>query len=474
VTLILDIEFLTGLCRAARGPGDTGADWPPQPDRIFSALVAAWAGRGEQTDERDALRWLEAQPVPTVHASGAAERTAPDVFVPPNDARASSAAKTYIQVLPDHRRRQPRRFPIARPDDPQMALSWETDPDAAMLATLDRIARDISFIGHSASFVRCRFRVGEIAGLPEGRPARRRIYPGRLAELERAYAANPVRPIIPAGASVAPPPRPEPTPAADWLVLEALDPAPDIRAAAPLCRALRKALMGGYARAGLGDTIPAAVSGHDPDGRPTTADHVAIVPMSFAGFAHSDGRLMGFAIVPPRGVALLDIPGLREAFAAVAPRCPARERRVLTLQGPRPDRQLRLSPVGSLAARSLDPSPYLESSRRWASVTPMVLDRHLKDGDEAEMRGLVAQACVNVGLPRPDPERILVDKHSAVAAAAPARRRGPPWTRWRMTEALASRPLTHAVIYFDVEVAGPVLLGAGRFTGLGLFRALDR
>ena len=467
MSLILDIEFLTGVCRAARGPGETGPDWPPQPDRVFSALVAAWAGRGEAADERAALEWLEQQPVPAVHAGEATERGAPDVFVPPNDARASTATAAYLQVLPERRRRQPRRFPVARPDEAHMALAWADEPNSETLATLDSIARDVSHLGHSASLTRCRFRLGATDGLPAPRLARRRVYPGRLAELERAHAANPARPMIQPGASVAPPAAPEAVPAGDWLVLEALDPAPDVRASALLCRALRRALMAGYDRAGLGAAIPAAVSGHDPDGRPTAQDHIAVAPMCFAGFPHADGRLMGLALIPPRGAALLDVPGLREAFAAVAPWDAALERRVLMLDGA-------LSPAGAARARSLEPERYRAPARVWASATPMVLDRHLKRGNEDEMRALVAAACVNAGLPRPDAGRIAVDKHAAVEGAPSARLAGPPWTRWRTTEALASRPLVHAVIDFGEPVAGPVLLGAGRFTGLGLFLPPDR
>jgi CRISPR-associated protein Csb2 len=31
----------------------------------------------------------------------------------------------------------------------------------------------------------------------------------------------------------------------------------------------------------------------------------------------------------------------------------------------------------------------------------------------------------------------------------------------------------HAQVAFDSEVAGPVLLGSGRYAGLGLFRPMD-
>lgn len=45
--------------------------------------------------------------------------------------------------------------------------------------------------------------------------------------------------------------------------------------------------------------------------------------------------------------------------------------------------------------------------------------------------------------------------------------------RWKLPGSLASRQLTHAVIRFPETVRGSVLLGAGRFVGLGLCRPLD-
>jgi CRISPR-associated protein Csb2 len=475
VSLVLDIEFLTGLCRAARGPADPTPDWPPQPDRVFSALVATWAGRGEVEDERAALEWLERQAPPLVHASGATARTTVEVFVPPNDQRASSADATYLRIMPERRPRQPRRFPATRPDSPVIAVVWSEEPDAGTLAALDALARDVPYLGHSASLVRCRFRLGAAGG--DARPARRRVYPGRLRELERAHAANPVRPMISPGAAVAPAPPATPVSPPDWLVLEIVGgDTPDIRAAPILCRRLRRAIMAGYDRIGRGGSIPAAVSGHDADGAPTTEDHVAFAPMSFAGFPHADGRLMGLALIPPRASRLDALPGFIEAFGAVAPFDPALERRVLTLVVGEGLAPLRLAPAEAIRTRSLSPAPYTAESEVWASVTPMVLDRHLKRRHDAEIRALVAEACARAGFPAPDPGRIAVGKHAAVEGAASASppARGPDWLSWRTPPALATRWLTHAIIDFGAPVAGPVLLGAGRFHGLGLFRGLDR
>ena len=477
MSLVLEIEFLTGVCRAARSPASEAPDWPPQPDRVFSALACAWATRGEREDERRALEWLEEQPAPTVHASGHVARTAPDVFVPPNDSKSSRSAKTYRKVMPDARPRQPRRFPVARPDSPTMAIVWPEAPGSDVCASLDEVARDVSYLGHSASLVRCRFLRDDSAKPPHpGAPARRTVYAGRLAELEAAHRANPVRPVIRPGASVPMVTFASPAPStSEWLVLEAIEgEMPDLRAAALVCRALRRALMSGYRRADMGDAIPEIVSGHTADRSPTRRPHLAVVPLAFAGYPHADGRVFGFALVPPAGTSLRSVPGLVRAFEEVASYDPGRERRVLKLEGSPLSKPLHLAPAGTTPVRSLSPEPYLESAQVWASVTPIVIDRHLKRNDDREIREIIAGACENAGLPRPDPDRIQVGKHSAIEGAPPARPRAgaPPWTRWKTPESLATRSLVHAVIDFGRTTTGPVLLGAGRFTGLGVCRRL--
>ena len=477
--LVLEIEFLTGVCRAAREPGDDRPDWPPQPDRVFSALVSAWAARGKRPEERTALEWLEAQPPPAIHASGHTARTTPDVFVPPNDPRASRTAKTYMKVMPDGRPRQPRRFPVARPDDPCMALVWPAEPEPAVFDALNAITRCVGYLGHPASLVRCRF-LSAVAPAHRhpARRARRRVYPGRLRELEEAHRANPVRPAIRPGAPVFAERPPDPAPLDDgWLALEVIGgEVPDVRATALVCRVLRNTLMSGYRKAGREDAIPEVVSGHTPSGAPTRRPHLAIAPLAFAGSAHADGHVLGFALVPPRGTTLDRIEGFRSAFEAVAHYAREEGRRVLTLQAPPLNEPLRLAPVprDGTRKRSLSSEPYLEPSRIWASATPIVLERHLKRKDDTEIRELVASACENAGLPRPGPDRVRVGKHSAVEGMPPARPLAgePPWTRWKAPKSLASRQLVHAVIDFGEDVCGPVLLGAGRFTGLGLCRGM--
>lgn len=133
MSLTLEVEYLFGVSFAAIGPDSEVPDWPPQPDRIFSALVASWAARGEREEERSALEWLEMLSVPRLFASDAVARTSVVAFVPPNDPR-SDKQKNAKGVLPALRSRQPRRFPAARPEDPVIRLCWpDAEPDETML-----------------------------------------------------------------------------------------------------------------------------------------------------------------------------------------------------------------------------------------------------------------------------------------------------------------------------------------------------
>ena len=475
--LALELEFLTGVCRAAVRPSAGEPDWPPQPDRVFSALVAAWGGRGESAAERSALEWLEQQPPPMVHASGCETRTAPEVFVPPNDARSSTAPKTYLRVLPERRARQPRRFPATRPHDPLMWLLWDVQPDQSVLSALDATARDVTYVGHSASLVRCCFKLMSLEELNHtASPARDRVYPGRFAELREAYAENPARPVIPSAASNPGRAASDVVRAEQPLVLELLGRTPDLRLTPLVCRELRRALMSGYGRTRGRERIPEVISGHARDKSPTKEPHLAIAPMAFVAHEHADGRVFGFMLIPPRSTPVLRRADFREALMAVTEYDEGEERRVLRIRSKALPYPLALSPVRASPKRSLSPAAYCGAATTWASVTPVVLERHLKRHDDEEIRGLVAKACENAGLPRPNPDRIRVGKHSAVRGVPPARplAGAPPWTAWRVPESLASRSLVHVAIDFEGEVSGPVLLGAGRFTGLGLCRPIWR
>ena len=488
MSLILEIEYLTGVVFAALGPDSDQPDWPPQPDRVFSALVASWAARGRKAEEAQALEWLEAQATPDILASGMTPRLVALSFVPPNDP--STGRNGDLSVLPAHRHRQPRRFPAARPTEALVRLWWaRATPEDGMFDALGGLARDTSYLGHSASLTRLRFLRAEVPrGAPPPQPARLRVYPGRFAELRVAYHAgrrprpgDPVAVRGPGGAA--------PTAGSifdgEWLRLEHLDrqvPSrpgmPDVRASAVVATLIRERLSEGYRR--IGRPVPEVISGRKSDGGPSTHPHLAIAPLAFVGFAHADGRVLGFALIPPRGSGLLDDIDFLRALRAVSVWDPQASRHVLRLDtaAAGPARGMELAITAEAERRSLHAQPYIGPALTFATVTPIVLNRHPKrvgEGGEAELRDQIVQAYRHIGLPEPAAASVVPSLYSAVTGGVSALSRAPVpgWTAWRLPAHLVGRPRTHAVIRFCEPVEGPVLLGAGRYLGLGLCRALD-
>jgi hypothetical protein len=109
--------------------------------------------------------------------------------------------------------------------------------------------------------------------------------------------------------------------------------------------------------------------------------------------------------------------------------------------------------------KSLDFSAYARASGTWASVTPVVLDRHPK-GNGRSVESVVAMACERIGLPAP--VEIRVGFVSAVTGAPRDR------DFHGSAKQVDNRQRRHVVIRFRERVRGPVMLGAGRFAGLGL------
>jgi CRISPR-associated protein Csb2 len=141
--LVLELELLSGAYRAAL-PNGSEAEWPPHPERVFSALAQAWGDGGCDPAEQRALTWLEQQEPPVIEADPRDQvsfRDAPVVYVPPND-----GAGVWINRFPE-RRRQGRDFQAAVPQGPQCASPklLERCPGATtMLTCFERICHSLS------------------------------------------------------------------------------------------------------------------------------------------------------------------------------------------------------------------------------------------------------------------------------------------------------------------------------------------
>ncbi len=235
-----------------------------------------------------------------------------------------------------------------------------------------------------------------------------------------------------------------------------------LAAALKLTAALRGLLMSGCPS----QPPPEWFSGHAADGRPTTAPHLALAPLPFAGTPHADGRIMGLALILPRTVPPRDAAHVLGLILHDAGTGLPREHRLFDGQW------LQCTVVLDTSERAptnLDPHTWTARSRTWASVTPVVLNRHF-DGDDRWDRAAesVKDACQHIGLPRPD--EVFLHPVSPVEGVPHAR--GFPCLKRKRDHGRQSH--AHAVILFDEPVAGPVLVGAGRFRGYGLCRPMDQ
>ena len=211
---------------------------------------------------------------------------------------------------------------------------------------------------------------------------------------------------------------------------------------------------------------PEWFSGHAADGRPTTAPHLALAPLPFAGAPHADGRIMGLALILPRAVPRQDGGRVLDSILHASGTGLPREHRLFDGQW------LECTVAVDTRERTpsnLDPRTWTRPSRTWASVTPVVLNRHF-DGDDRWDRTTesVKDACQHIGLPRP--AEVLLHPVSLVEGV-PHAREFPRLTRKRDH---GRQSHAHAVIVFDEPVAGPMLIGAGRFRGYGLCRPMDQ
>ena len=211
---------------------------------------------------------------------------------------------------------------------------------------------------------------------------------------------------------------------------------------------------------------PEWFSGHRVDGGPSADPHLALVPFPFVGSAHADGRIMGLGVIVPTAVRPQEVGHCLEPIL-----------RDLNTGLVRDD--LRLFDSGSFELGveldnrerppwNLNRQTWVRASCTWASVSPVVLNRHFDGADRWERAAEnVKDACEHIGLPRPC--QVLLHPVSLVEGV-PHARDFPRLTRKRDG---GRQSHAHAVIVFDEPVVGPVLVGAGRFRGYGLCRPMD-
>lgn len=494
------VQYLCGWAAATDPAAYDEPEWPPHPARLFMALAAALfetlddPPTAVQKAERRVLEWLEKAESPGLRVSGHEVRAPVSVFVPVNDTEISSrintatasekSVKDNLGVLPDRRSRQARTFPRAIPHEDTVWFIWaNAEPGPEEFEALDRLCRKVTRIGHSSSVVRVWAARGDdvpppdLVPNPENTSVRLRgTAPGFLEELEARYEAG-LRPVTSIWHHYGDAAVDHGIPFSVFdpgLLVVKLVPGTEQRRGATLPLNATGKIVQYFRRAVISaaaEPVPETLSGHAPDGGVSNRTHAAFIPLPFVGHEHADGHLLGLAIALPEDLKPAEIQSAQESLATLTSRPDDSAdpgRLVMGRLG-----RWRLEPltVGPVPY-SLRSETWTTPSSVWASATPLVLDRFVDD--EEEKRAVVATACERIGLPRP--VEVRLSRVSPLPGAPPSPKFGPlPRSGDR-----PARPFTHALLVFSdgagdpLPVRGPVLLGAGRYRGYGLFRPLNR
>jgi CRISPR-associated protein Csb2 len=526
--LAIEVELLTGRYAATAHNNRGCAEWPPHPARFFSALVAALHDRAPvEESERDALLWLEQQGAPSLQVDPdekVGRRQVLDVYVPANDVTlgldieirsaedalkgaetagkrkaaekklamariapntvdptpSEKALKTAVALTPERRTRQARTFPVVLPETPTFKFIWPEANPAPHRTSLERVCARVTRLGHSSSLVRCsvveRELVPTLVPIDDGDVVLRVVGPGQLRRLEQAFERHqgvenrilPARPqrYGPASMLADPVPRAGSLFSDDWVVFERVGGArPLASRTSDVARALRGALLEQH---GTQD-LPPTLSGHSQEG-PTAQDHVAFLPLPFVGHEQADGALMGCALVLPRKLPASDREVLLRLVAKWE-KARADGHGELTLAGGTlPSINVRRVDVS--AKVSLDPKRWCRASIRFVTATPIALDKNpgnLRSNQERtahkaalEAQRSISDACLRVVGVRPASVEI------SLAPLLPGAQHVRDFLPWPGRPGRTPRVRVHADIRFAEPVRGPLIVGAGRYFGLGL------
>ena len=454
-----------------------GEEWPPAPARLFQALVASSHhgahGLIHQAVRDEALRWLERQePAAILAASAVQQRGHLINYVPNND--------DEIGVDP-HVRTDKSMAAWCFPERSAVAYHWRlgAEPDAAKQAdVIAAMASLVTYVGRTVDLAYGRGRLldsepsaeapGRTRWLPYEREGGRWLAPaaGFLELLDRRH---------PRSVSAEPPDFTNTrqvnyeaedalrcdTPVAVFEMLRmdgrklAFNPR-DLRQPAGMVRHAMLRWVDatpGIRQHFAANQLARFLQGHKSAAGEECSEggHFAVVPLpsvnppSFT----ADGWLRRVAVL---GYGVTDA-AERELFEEATRGLHG----ALLEDNGKPRGELRL-----LTPRERDRvlAPLVGPSARWRSLTPVVLTGFTRRGRSAEMclvRGLVQQA-----FRTEDIKSVAAFTGPIVPTVQPAR-------SYRVQGYLGTTPRIHAEIIFRRQVHGPLVVGRGRFAGLGLF-----
>ncbi|CAO3408764.1 type I-G CRISPR-associated protein Csb2 [Azospirillum largimobile] len=505
--LLIEVHLLTGRYHGV-------GDWPPAPFRLFQALVAgAYGGRwaGEDRAGKDAaFRWLEGLPPPLIAAPARRPGRAVMHFVPNNDLDAKAGDPRRTSEIRAPKRRQPTLLEDPVPGgDRAILYVWpiagdgagDNTGDGGHAARIAALADRLHTLGHGidaayasaelTDWPSAEIRIAAHGGAvfrPSGTPGRPGDplcpVPGSLDSLHARHAERarqfqtqgrgrnrvvdfrrPTKPDCAPMAYDAPPHR---------LLFElraaeapdAFAPWPQARVAA-LATAARDAAADRLTRALPAEAarIERLLVGRNA-GEADKAQRPRILPLPSHGAAHTDPAIRRLLVeVPPD--CPLDARDLAWAFTGL-PVDVDGDGVVHSQLVPADDRSM-LRHYGIAAG-----SATAGGARLWRTVTPVALPaprtRARPPGTplsgswriaaEADATAALRQALRHAGVAQ-DVTGLRVQRD-------PWNRHGERAERFAEGPRFAPISLWHAEMRFAAPVAGPLVVGDGRYLGLGL------
>lgn len=455
MALSIVVRLRSGRYEAATVRPQT-AEWPPAPARVFCALVASADGDADWA----ALQWLEEAGVPQMWASASVRVSTASGWVVTNTVTDKAGSQTW----PGRSNSLRQRASVTSADD-TFAVVWpDADADDATLARLVRLAARVPYVGRSTSSAEVTIvptgvtdRPGWVCwqatelGAPGavGLPVPYPTYTKRLREAfddgRRSWeTARPVayRVVEPDG-----PQRQEevvPSPFSRLMIfgLERGTVAVGASEILRVTEALRQATIKRVA-----DPVPPQVSGHGSNGN----CHVAFLGLPDVGHSFSDGHLLGVAVAVPANMTAGDRATLLRGLL--------RPHLEYLRIGPRQELRLSYAPARTWGLQADRWTGGPAGATRWTTATPIMLDRFPKHHTGAA--ALIHQSLVAAGYPAP--AQVQLEPACAVTG-------GPRHLNMSTLSAnRMRRPEMHAQVTFSQPVCGPVIAGALRYLGGGLF-----
>jgi len=471
-------------------------EWPPAPARVFQALVAGVArGRHLPPEARPALEWFEALPAPVIAAPPQRPGQRLSMFVPNNDADALDGDLTRIAEIRTKKMVRPRLLDGESP----FVYAWPIEEDNEV-ARVEAAAEQIYQLGRGVDMAWANAEVLDEAALeerlaqhrgavyrpaPEGASTLACPTTGSLASLLHRHgeAARRIRQNSETDDGTqlfSQPPKPRfvqvayaaPTVRRVYELRRvddesAMHPWPVSRAVA-LVERLRDGAADRLRRALPKEAAAIARSliGRKPDGADAgpTAARVRILPLPSVGHEYADRAIRRVAVEVPPGGALAagDVHWAFSGLETAHPNTGVVDPFVLT---PADDERM-LGHYTAVARhwRTVTPAALPEAAKR-RRITPLRQREEAKSAAERTAEESQAINAVRIAL-----------RHGGVRAEA-ARihvQREPFETKGSRAETFADgtrftkERLWHVEIELAASVDGPLVLGDGRFLGLGV------